>query len=160
MIANKEELLSQLENCENLIKNAEKPPSKPEEVLTDENINDFVIKRTAALVTHGMDVIESVKEVIAGAQDAEELTALSDLINATGAAIETMNKLNMQNKKMKLTRELKELDSGNTSKQVGPVTNNTLIITGNREDIFKKFIRDSKEDVMDAEFSETTKKTP
>ena len=158
MIANKEELLSQLENCEDLIKTAPKLPQESTVLLTDENVNDFVIKKTAALVNHGIEVIESVKDVIAGAQDAEELAALSELIKATTSAIDTMNKLNMQNKKLKQTKELKELDMGRQPKEVGAVTNNTLIITGNREDIFRKFIKEAGGDIMDAEFTEKTKK--
>ena len=112
--------------------------------VNDDNINEFILKRTSHLIDTGISAVEDIKDYIIQGQNPDELAALSELISSTSKAIEVLNRINLQNKKAKTDRELKTMDLQNRKEVAGMlpgnnVVNNNLIVAS-REEIFKQLL--------------------
>ena len=120
-------------------------PSNTMEV-TDDNINEYIVKRTSSLIDTGINAIEDIKDYIIQGQNPDEIAALSELINATTKSIEALNRINLLNKKGKIDKELKEMDLKGKKEVAGMlpgnnVVNNNLIVAS-REEIFKQLLNE------------------
>ena len=132
-------------------------PPKPavlENNITDDNINEYIIKRTGHLIDTGINAIEDIKDYIVQGQNPDEIAALSELISSTTKAIEAMNRINLLNKKSKHDKELKEMDLQNRKEVAGMlpgnnVVNNTNLLIASREEILKQLL-DTTENVIEA----------
>jgi len=80
------------------------------EPLKKEQLEDFVREKGANLVEDALEMVATVKDFIISAPNAEDVEALSGLINATAAAMETLNKINLQDKKSDTSVRLKEME--------------------------------------------------
>ena len=80
------------------------------EPLKKEQLEDFVREKGANLVEDALEMVATVKDFIISAPNAEDVEALSGLINATAAAMETLNKINLQDKKSDTSVKLKEME--------------------------------------------------
>jgi hypothetical protein len=113
-------------------------PVKRNEIqnLNDENVSDYVYKKTAEIIEVGLESISNLKDIITSGQDPKEITALASLISATTKAIDNLNKINLQSKQHKNNLEVAKIE-GNTAKQlgIGSQTNNIVIAT--RDEILK-----------------------
>lgn len=114
--------------------------------VTDDNINEYIVKRTSSLIDTGINAIEDIKDYIIQGQNPDEIAALSELINATTKSIEALNRINLLNKKGKIDKELKEMDLKNRKEVAGMlpgnnVVNNNLIVAS-REEIFKQLLNE------------------
>lgn len=105
------------------------------EVVTDDNVNAFVLEYGSRLIKDGMDSINKIKPKITSAQNADEISALSEMIRAMNSTLDTLTKISLQNKKEKVARETKML-AHDTKKQVAGPT--TQVIVATREEIFKQ----------------------
>lgn len=120
-------------------------------VVTDDNVNDFVLEYGSRLVKDGMDAIEKVKPKITSGQDADEISALSELMRAMNSTLGTLTKISLQNKKELAEKEVREL-AFTHKKELGPMQK-TQIVIGTREDIFNTMNNKEKiaEGVIDVE---------
>jgi hypothetical protein len=125
--------------------------------LTEDNINDYVLKRTSTLIDSSINAIEDIKDYVVQGQNPDEISALSELINSATKALEHLNKINLQNKKAATDKELKTMDIA-SRKEVASllpdnnVINNTNILVASREEIFKKLLSDiSEPEVIDVQ---------
>lgn len=119
--------------------------------VNDENINDFILKKTSNLINTSINAIDDIKDYIVQGQNPDEIAALSELINAATKSIEALNRINLLNKKGKIDKELKEMDMNNKKEVAGMlpsnnIVNNTLFV-GSREEIFKKLLNDAENEV-------------
>jgi uncharacterized protein related to proFAR isomerase len=89
--------------------NAEKV-KKIREPLKKEDLEQFIRERGAELIEDSLDMVATVKDFIVSAPNAEDVEALSGLINATAAAMDTLNKINIQDKRSETSVKLKEMD--------------------------------------------------
>lgn len=80
------------------------------EPLKKEELEDFVREKGATLIEDALEMVSTVKDFIISAPNAEDVEALSGLINATAAAMDTLNKINIQDKKSDASFKLKEMD--------------------------------------------------
>lgn len=103
--------------------------------VNDDNINEYVIKKTTENIEASLDAVNSLKDIIITGQNPMEIGALASLINATTKAIDSLNKLNMQNKNIKNSIQLKEMEVS-AVKSIKPPTTNVLIAT--RDEIMSK----------------------
>jgi len=114
------------------------PPTRRNEIqnLNDENVSDYVYKKTAEIIEVGLESISNLKDIITSGQDPKEITALASLISATTKAIDNLNKINLQSKQHKNNLEVAKIE-GNAAKQlgIGSQTNNIVIAT--RDEILK-----------------------
>lgn len=120
--------------------------------VTDENVNEFILEYGSRLVKDGMDAIDRVKPKITSGQDADEISALSELMRAMNSTLGTLTKISLQNKKEKSEKANKELEYVH-KKELGPSTTNNTVIVGTREDIFKQ-LRGECAEVIDVEGKE------
>jgi len=121
-------------------------PEVPAMEVNDENINDYILKRTTQLIDTSITAVDDIKDYIIQGQNPDEIAALSELINAATKSIEALNRINLLNKKGKIDKELKEMDLKNRKEVAGMlpgnnVVNNNLIVAS-REEIFKQLLNE------------------
>jgi len=115
--------------------------------LEPEDVEQFVIKNSGHLVQQSLEVMDNVKDYIMASGDPDSISALSDLINASSKAIESLNKLVVQNKRTAATIATKTMDIEAKYKIEDKKNEHALIAS--REEIFKKILADAK--VIDVE---------
>jgi 6-pyruvoyl-tetrahydropterin synthase len=117
------------------------PNSVSNEPLTTENLEKFVLDKTAVLVAQSMEAVENLKDYIqAGASD-KEITAFAEVVKASTSAIETLNKLLQSKDKIENSIKLKEMDI-KARKELNVVDNSVKLLLS-REDLMKQLIKDS-----------------
>jgi len=134
------------------------PPSKPKlfsehNEVNEDNINEYIIKRTGHLIDTGIGAVEDIKDYIIQGQNPDEIAALSELISSTTKAIEALNRINLLNKKTKNDKELKVMDLQNRKEVAGMLPGNNIInnnlIVASREEIFKQLLNNEPEPVIE-----------
>jgi hypothetical protein len=128
-----------------------KTPKRTEDVeITEDNINDYILKKTSNLVDAGLGAVEDLKEYIVQGQNPDEIAALSELISSTTKAIEALNRINLHNKKAKETKELKKMDIDSKKEIIeltqGDTTINNTLIVASRQEILEKLFAQSEKD--------------
>ena len=113
----------------------------PPSALTNENLEEFVLQQTATLVNQSMEAVDNLKDYIQAGVSDREITAFAEVVKASSAAIETLNKLLIAREKNKLTSELKEKDI-QARKELNTQDNQTRLLLS-REDLMKQLIIDS-----------------
>ena len=130
--------------------------STPIEVenVNDENVGDYVYKKSAELVESTLGAVQSLKDNILTGSDPREIAALSQLINSATKALDQLNKINIQNKVSKSNVEIKKMEiEANINRPLLPNTTNVLIAT--RDEVMKQlFDKPKKEklEIVDADF--------
>jgi hypothetical protein len=122
--------------------------------ITEDNINEYILQKTGALIDSGLGAVSDLKDFIVQGQNPDEIAALSELISSTTKAIEALNRINLQNKKAKTDKELKTMDIEGKKAIAGSlpgnnITNNTVNLVASREEIFKQLLNDVKEDSIE-----------
>ena len=126
--------------------------------LTDDNVNDYVYKKSSELVESTLGAIQSFRDNILAGSDPKEISALSQLINSASKALDQLNKINLQNKQTKSNLELKklELESNSHLSKLIPQTNNIVIATRDEimQKMFDKPVKKEKLQIVDSEIVE------
>lgn len=115
--------------------------AEPEEKLEKEKVEDFVIQQSARLIKETNELILSMKDYIAHSPESKEILALSELIKASTAAIDTLNKINLSEKKNEMARQIKLLDIESKKQLKDQKDENRVTFT--REEILKKLMESS-----------------
>jgi predicted nucleotide-binding protein (sugar kinase/HSP70/actin superfamily) len=115
--------------------------------ITEDNVTDFVIKSSEALINAGLDSVSDLRDYIVQGQNPDEIDALASLISSTTGAIEALNKMVLLKKKNEATKELKimELENRKEVAALLPGTNtvnNTNVVIASRSEMFKALIQD------------------
>lgn len=108
---------------------------------TKENLEQYVIESASSIVNEGVDLIKNLGVFLNAAPEAKDLSAYAELINATSSAIESLNKIIVQNKKGETLKELKRMDYEQKRELIGDAKE-ALVST--REEIFKKLIKNAE----------------
>jgi hypothetical protein len=130
---------------------------KPDEIKvvppeTDEDMKLFVLKHSAALVENSVKSIMELQKLTVATGDPEMMAGLASLIAASTGAIETVNKMHIQNKKFEDAKELKKLDLEG-KKEIQRLKNdgylnlpagNTNILVATREEIIAQLTGKAK----------------
>lgn len=132
-------LIEQLRNTRELM-NSPLPPL-PE--LKKENAEDFVVQKASELVIESLDLVRHLKSQTAAAADAEGIEALAKLVSATSTALEALNKIVVQDKKLKGAKEIKKIEI-EAKQEEKPDLNSQLTVTGTREEIFKLVLKEAE----------------
>jgi DNA-binding transcriptional MerR regulator len=107
--------------------------------VDDESVNRYVFEKSTELVESSLQAIQTIRDTIIQGVSPDEINALSSLINATNKALDTLNKINLQNKRDKTSERLKNLELAARKEMFAkriPNTTNVLIAT--REEIMKQ----------------------
>ncbi len=110
--------------------------------LQKEDIEDFVIKNSSELINQSLDVMNNVKDYIMASGDPDSISALSELIRASSGAIESLNKIVIQNKRSATSIATKQMDIS-SKHAIEDKKNENALIAG-REEIFKKILDQAK----------------
>jgi len=106
--------------------------------VTDESVNNYIYQKSTELVESSLAAINTIRDSVIQGIDPDEINALTSLITATNKALDTLNKINMQNKRVTSTEKMKVLEiearKEMATKRI-PATTNVLIAT--REEIMK-----------------------
>jgi hypothetical protein len=121
--------------------------------LKKEDLEKFVIERGGELIEDALEMVATVKDFIISAPNAEDVDALAGLINATSAAMDTLNKINIADKKTDTSVKLKTMDI--ESKKELLQADNTQRVLATREEILKMLVDKSKP--IEAEIIENKK---
>lgn len=142
-----DDLISQLQGNVQVARDIE---TKEEFKLNKEELEDFLLQHSGKLIKGSVDFVDDVKQFITSAPDAKDLEAFSKLVGASAAAIESLNKILMSNKKIEATEKLKIMDI-ESKKQLQDSDNQTKLLL-NREDLMKQLL--DKAEIIDAEVSD------
>jgi len=77
---------------------------------TEQDIQDFILKNSAELATLSVKSVKDLQQVVTATGDPEQMASLASLIAAGAGAIETINKIHLQNKKAESNKDLKKLE--------------------------------------------------
>lgn len=130
--------------------------SESVENITDENVSEYVYKKSAELVESTLGAVQALKDTVVSASDPREISALSQLINSASKALDQLNKINIQNKQSKTNLEMKKMEiAANTNKPQLPNTTNVLIAT--RDEIMSQIFNTKTEkkdklEILDVDF--------
>lgn len=99
-------IINQIKNQGKSLKSVEK--ERPE--LKKEDLEEFIIENASAIVLDSIEMVQSLKlDVVAGG-DSRMVEAVSELVKATTAAIDSLSKLKLSDDKLKGQKELKQMD--------------------------------------------------
>lgn len=120
--------------------------------LDKENLQDFLLQNSGKLIKSSVDFVEDVKQFITSAPDSRDLEALSKLVGASAAAIETLNKLHLADERNKTAKDIKQMDIDSKKQLQNDEHQNKLLL--NREELMKQLINNAE--IIEAEISDTT----
>lgn len=127
------------------------PPVERQE-LDEDSINQYILNNASRLIETGLNSVESLRDVVAQSYDAKEIEAYAILIKSVSDSMDTINKINITNKKIKATKENKQLEI-EAKRQLGPSQHNTNVLIATRDEIIKGLINaasnQSNEKVVD-----------
>ena len=133
------DLISQLKNIpadSKMLKRA--AVEHPE--LSKEDVEEFVINKSCKLIQDSLELIDNMKEVVHHMPEAENISSLAELIKASSGAIETLNKIVIQDKKTNTTITSKKMDI--ESRKELQTSDQGHALTMSREEIMAKLIND------------------
>lgn len=148
---NIEDLLSQLQDV-NSVPSREADPSIE---LNSENVEQFIIDSAGVLIQKSLIAVDDIKQYVLSAPDSDQIESLAALIKSSASAIDTLNKLVLQDKKAKASHELKELDFKQKKQLQAEQTNQlTATLLMSREEMVKQLL--SEAEIIDAEVSDVS----
>lgn len=106
------------------------------------DIEEFVVANSSKLINHSLQAIDEVKDYIMASGDPDSISALSELIRASSGALDSLNKIVVQNKRAEQAITVKQMD--HTSKNIIEDKRNDNALIASREEIFKKILNDAK----------------
>jgi len=105
------DILTQLKSTTALSK------KEPEDELTKEKLEEFIIKNSGKLIKKSLDIIDDVQAYISSAPDAKDVAAFAELLKASSASMESLNKIYISLEKNKTTKDIKQMDIESKEKQ-------------------------------------------
>tara|TARA_E500000318_G_scaffold108755_2_gene120282 strand:- start:13203 stop:13664 length:462 start_codon:yes stop_codon:yes gene_type:complete len=142
------DLLSQLKGASV----SQKEVEKNEFNLDKEHLEEFLLNYSGKLIKGSVEFVEDVKQYITSAPDSKDLEALSKLVGASAAAIESLNKILISDKTNDNRTKLKMLDI-QSKKELQEDNQKALGLTLNREELLKQLLDDAK--IIEADVEET-----
>jgi len=139
-------LLDQLKDTTKTAKQIQKQPF----TLERKDLEQFVLNNTGRLIQDSMQTIDSIKEYIISAPEPEDVHSLAELYKASTGAIETLNKILIQQQRADAQVTIKTMDI--QSKQALAEKRDDKS-TFTREEIMEQLF--SSGDLIDAEIKDT-----
>lgn len=118
--------------------------------LSKEDMEKFLLLYSSQLIKGSVEFVEDLKQYIAGAPSAEDVTAMATLVSSSAAAIETLNRLLISNKNNETKLQLKTMDI-ESKKQLQQIDMQGKLLM-NREELLKQLLDDAK--IVNVEASE------
>ena len=147
------DILSQLTTQHHSITRQKK---SEEEIPEVEDLEAYLIKKTAKLIDTTLDAVDNVKDYISSAPENRDVASLAELMRSANSSIETMQKIHANKANNDARKELKTMDI--ESKQQLNIQDNQTKLVMSREEIMKAMLEapeektekvEKKEDVID-----------
>ena len=147
-----DDILSQLTTQHHSITRQEK---SKEEIPEVENLEEYLIKKTAKLIDTTLDAVDNVKDYISSAPENRDVASLAELMRSANSSIETMQKIHANKANNEARKELKTMDI--EAKQQLNIQDNQTKLVMSREELMEAMLKapeepeadKSKEDVID-----------
>jgi len=137
------DLVDQLKNAEKYLKKPEK--AEEEFNLDPEELEKFILNNAGKLVKKSIEMVDEVKQYVETAPESRDVSSLSELINASSSAIETLSKILVQNKRDKTKKEVKQMDIDGKKQLMQGEFNAKVMLS--RDDVMKElFAKVEKEE--------------
>ena len=134
-----DDLLAQLKG----VTAASKEIQKDEFSLEKEELEKFLLNYSGKLIKGTVDYVEEVKQFLTSAPDSRDVDALSKLVGASASAIESLNKILLQDKANEAKIQVKQMDI-ESKKELQDSSNERLGLSINREELLKQLVMDAK----------------
>ena len=135
---NVDDIISQLKNFPSVVKKSE----KLNDVMDKDKVQEFVIEYSTRLIKSAAESVEYVKDIVQAAPTPDDVSALAELIGSTSTALEILNKMSINDKKIDTSVKIKQMDIENKQKQLETkVAATTLLLT--REEVLRNLIQES-----------------
>lgn len=122
---------------------------KDEFNLDPAELEQFILNNSGRLIQDSMDTIDNIKQFIISAPEPEDVHSLAELYKASTGALETLNKIFLQQKKSETTIKVKTMDI--ESKSMLAVHKQDKL-TFTRDEVFEQLLNAGK--VIEAEITE------
>lgn len=133
-------IISQLKGENKEIKKVEKAlPS-----LNMEDVQQFIIDKASAVISHSLDTVEHIKQDTIASGEAGAIEAMAELVKATTSAIDSLSKLKLADDKIKAQKEIKQMDIKAKNLENNDYGGKTGVYIS-REDLLKELISSSRE---------------
>tara|TARA_R100001082_G_C4340232_1_gene149773 strand:+ start:716 stop:1159 length:444 start_codon:yes stop_codon:yes gene_type:complete len=119
---------------------------KKDVTIDKENLEEFIMKSSGKLVNKSLEIVDNVNDYISSAPENRDVAALAEVIKATSASIDTLQKLHSSNERNETQKEVKKMDV--ESKERLNIADNQTKMLLSRDDIMKALI-DKDDDVID-----------
>jgi len=107
--------------------------------LRKEDVEQFIIQKSSKLIQDSLELIDNMKEVVHHMPEAENVSSLAELIKASTGAIETLNKLVVQDKKSNTTIKAKQLDIDSKKQLLASDQQHALMLS--REEVLDRLLK-------------------
>ena len=82
-----QDIVAQLKSTAALVK------VEPEEELTKDMLEEFIIKNSGKLIARTLTIVDNVQDYIQTAPDAKDVAAFAELLKAASTSIDVLNKV-------------------------------------------------------------------
>lgn len=110
--------------------------------LPKEQLEEFILNTSGRLVQDSLDMIDIVKERVAGAAEPDDVASLSELFKASTSTIEALNKILIQDKKTMTSMTIKQMDVEARKEIAQQETEGRMLAS--REEMLKQLVKDAK----------------
>ena len=121
--------------------------------LSGEDLKQFLLDQAGQLIKNSVECVNSYKNLLGGNPDIKEAGALAELIKASSTAIESLNKVYIQDERSRSAKEVEHIRA--KAKQEAATNENGLTIKMSRKElmaqIFNKQPKAISEDVIDVD---------
>ena len=107
-------------------------------VATIDTLEEYVLKNSSEIVNSSINMLKNMESVVQTVQGAEEMSAYSELVNASTNALDTLNKILLQKKKNDAQIEIKKMDVEN--KKELQSNDHAARVMASREEILKMML--------------------
>lgn len=129
--------IPEVDNILNQLKSL--PTSRPvvqtSDSLPPEQLEQFVIDKTAELVNKSMEILDEYRDFLTATPGEESAIAMANIINASTGAIEALNKIAINNKKITNAVKIKTMEI-EARKEIAKDDNTTKLLMS-RQDLMK-----------------------
>ena len=144
-----DDILSQLSTQHHSITRQKKSEQEIPEV---EDLEEYLIKKTAKLIDTTLDAVDNVKDYISSAPENRDVASLAELMRSANSSIETMQKIHANKANNEARKELKTMDI-DSKKQLNIQDNQTKLVMS-REELMDAMLNapeaePDKDDVID-----------
>ena len=130
-----DDILTQLTTQHHSITRQKKTDEEAPEV---EDLEEFLIQKTAKLINTTLDAVDNVKDYISSAPENRDVASLAELMRSANSAIETMQKVHANRANNEARKEIKQMDID--SKTALNIADNQTKLTMSREELMAQLI--------------------